>query len=130
MNDKLIEFLLMVTMILFIVVFVVVCGVTIFFYVSRNVTFKRKWCLPFGISWAVVFVILASAITVLRTRDLSSLWFSVILLPIAVLIAYLSAKSMKFCDRCGATVINRGWPFQRRGRFCPHCGAEFEQGSE
>lgn len=47
------------------------------------------------------------------------LFFVVAILAISV----LNIRMTRFCARCGATIVQRGWS---RFTYCPKCGAELE----
>ncbi len=48
-------------------------------------------------------------------------WILFFVVPAAALIGFLNIRLTKFCDSCGATLVNPAW--FRRMRFCPSCGA-------
>ncbi len=48
-----------------------------------------------------------------------------IFLPALALIAFINLKTVKFCDRCGATLYNSNWFVPMR--YCSRCGAELTQ---
>jgi len=92
------------------------------FHLWSNVVSKKRWYPRFVIFEGVLFVVIATATTVLHFR--SFWWLSVllVLVPALAVIAYLASTRSPFCGQCGTVVYNRRWFF--RERFCPSCGAE------
>jgi hypothetical protein len=84
---------------------------------------KRRWMPRYVILAGVLFVCFSTTLSVLQTRDWSSLSILWMVVPAVVVISYLNIKTIKFCDRCNATLsIGSNW-FTPKG-FCPKCGAK------
>ena len=72
----------------------------------------------------IFMVSLPTTIMVLQSKSLKALSVLVVLVPMVSLFIYLNIKSIKFCDRCGATCHEFSW--LSRMKFCSRCGAELE----
>ena len=93
-----------------------------FFYVGRNVAFKRKWFPRFIVLAGVLFVLFSTTLMVLSSRSLGTLGILVLVIPATALISYLNIKFTKFCDKCGVTIYAQNWFVPMR--LCSKCGAE------
>jgi hypothetical protein len=96
-------------------------GGFIAFYLSKDVSFKRRWFPRYVIGGGVLFVVFATTLTVLESRSASALGMLVVMVPMVVLITYLNLKFTKFCDTCGATLVDHNWFSPMK--FCSKCGA-------
>ena len=88
-----------------------------FFLLSKNARLKRKMWPPSVIGAGLLYI----AFVVATGEDVDLLYLTV---PAVALIALLNLRAVKFCDRCGTTVVNRN-PFARPV-FCSKCGARLE----
>jgi hypothetical protein len=93
-------------------------------FLSKDAAFKRWWFPRLMISGGFFMISLPTTIMVLQSKSLKALSVLVVLVPMVSLFIYLNIKSIKFCDRCGATCREVSW-FSRI-RFCSWCGAELE----
>ena len=89
-----------------------------FFDLNKNARLKRRFWPPFVIAVGILFVGFGLAMGI-PSR----------LLPIVVTavlgITLLNLRSVKFCDSCGATIMDQN-PFSR-ARYCSKCGAGLAQ---
>jgi hypothetical protein len=108
----------------FIGTWIVLGIIGVYFYLSKNVAFKRKWYPRFVILTGVLFVFFSTTIMAFSVRSLELLVVVIVMVPFTLLIAYLNIKMTKFCDECGATLLNQNWFVAMR--FCPKCGAELD----
>ena len=122
MQDATIELITNIVMVSLIGTWVII-GIAGFFlfHLWGNVASKRKWFPRFLILEGVLFVVIATATTVLHFRTIESLSVLLFLLPVLALIAYLGKSQSPFCHQCGAVIYDRHWP--SRARFCRACGA-------
>src|SRR2546421_10768874 len=89
-----------------------------FFFGSRNAKLKKQ-VFPWFV-WGVgaLFIIFLLLIT-------GQPFMLAFVVPAVVLISYLNIRMTRFCESCGATVINHAW--FRKARYCSHCGAPFDR---
>jgi len=96
-----------------------VFGITgvVFFLLGKNAQLKRKlW--PFYIIGIEVILV---ALVMLAHLPLTALF---VMIPVLVLAAYLNLTRTKFCDSCGATILNQN--FLTKTEFCTKCGERVE----
>jgi uncharacterized membrane protein YuzA (DUF378 family) len=91
-------------------------GVFVFF-LSDNVSFKRRWYRPYAILSSTLLVCVAIAMGFPR-RLLA------LLIPAVVVITALNIRSTRFCGQCGK--INGLSGFLLGPKFCAKCGAALE----
>jgi hypothetical protein len=108
----------------------IVLGIVSFvvFFLGKNTALKRKWFPRFMVLAGVLFVIFTTTFAVLGSKTWLSLGILVITVPAVALISYLNIKMTKFCDKCGATLINSNWFSPMR--FCSKCGAALDDKSK
>jgi hypothetical protein len=106
----------------------VVLGITgfIFFFLNRDAALKRKWFPRYITLAGVLFVLYVTAMTVAGSPSFPSLGVLVLVVPMVVLISYLNLKFTKFCNQCGATIIEQNWFSPTR--FCSKCGNKLDSG--
>jgi len=95
---------------------VLVIGSICFFFGSKNAKLKQRvlpWFIA-GVGTLFTFVVLFFS----GQPDIL-----LIVVPAVILIGYLNIRMTKFCESCGATVINQAW--FTKFRYCSHCAAEF-----
>jgi hypothetical protein len=95
-------------------------------YLNRDATVKRKWFPRYIMLTGVLFLLFLTAVSVAGSRSSGGLGILVIAVPMVVLISYLNLKFTKFCDKCGATIIDHN--IFSPTRFCSKCGAKLESG--
>jgi hypothetical protein len=103
--------------------FVLIAGLgSAFFLFARNARLKRRlwpWWLA---ATGLMFLVFAWYISQ------GTAWIYLILLPAVVFFSYVNLRRVRFCDRCGRTVMpTTGFA---AARFCSSCGAELKQGSD
>jgi hypothetical protein len=98
------------------------------FFLGKDTALKRKWFPRFTVLVGMLFVFFSTTIAVLGSETWLSLGIMVITVPAVSLISYLNIKMTKFCDRCGATLINSNWFSPMR--FCSKCGAALDNKPE
>jgi hypothetical protein len=72
----------------------------------------------------ILFVAFSTTMAVLGSRSWMSLGILAITVPAVTVISYMNIKLTKFCDKCGATLINSNWFSSMK--FCSKCGAELD----
>ena len=92
------------------------------FYLGKDVAFKRKWFPRYVILAGVLFVVFATSIMAFSANSLEILGMLAFIILITSIISYLNIKMTRFCDKCGATLVNQNWFVAMK--FCPKCGAE------
>ena len=88
-----------------------------FFLGSRHAKLKKRvfpWFVAGGGALFALFVLLLSG-----QPDML-----LIVVPAVVLISYQNIRMTKFCESCGATIINHSW-FTKM-RYCSRCGAALD----
>ncbi len=98
----------------------------IVFFLKRDAALKRKWFPRYIVLVGVLLVLFSSAMTVAGSHSFASLWMVVLVVPVVALISYLNVKFTKFCDKCGATIVDHNWFSPTR--FCSKCGAKLDSG--
>jgi hypothetical protein len=94
------------------------------FVLGRDTALKRKWFPRFIILVGMLFVIFSTSLAVLGSETWVALGILLLTVPAVALISYLNIKMTKFCDQCGATLINSNWFSPMR--FCSKCGAALD----
>lgn len=104
----------------------IVLGIVSFvlFFVGKNTALKRRWWPRFILLVGVLFIVFSTLLAVIGSKTWWSLGVLFITVPAVTLISYLNLKMTKFCDKCGATLINSNWLSALR--FCSKCGAELD----
>jgi hypothetical protein len=101
---------------LFLAVWLALLGFVALFYLKASLAARRRWH-PFVIvGSALVFL---SFVTVILPAS-----SFVIIVPAVALISFLNYKMTRFCNACGATVVQR--PPWRPLSACPKCGGRVE----
>ena len=108
----------------------IVLGIVSFvvFFLGKDTALKRKWFPRFIVLAGVLFVIFSTTIMVLGSQSWWSLGILLVVVPAVAVISYLNIKMTKFCDKCGATLINSNWFSPMR--FCSKCGAVLDDKPE
>ena len=94
------------------------------FYLGKNAAFKRRWFPRFSIFAGGLFLAFVTAFIGVGPGAKGGLLVLTLMVPMLVLITFLNIKMTKFCDKCGATLINSNWFVPMR--FCSKCGAALE----
>ena len=125
MNDETIKLLGSILIACFVGTWIVLGIIAMFvFALGKNAPLKKKWFPRFIILVGILFVSFTGTMMVIQSRSFGSLPFVAVMIPFVALISYLNLRCTKFCDNCGATIIDHN-PFSRM-RFCLKCGAEFD----
>jgi hypothetical protein len=99
------------------------------FFRKLSVADRRKWHPRLSISAGILFVVFVLGMAFLtdtqwRTPGLAISFFALLVASVS-LIAWLNIRFTKFCDSCGAMLVNTNW-FQKF-EFCQKCGTRFNQ---
>lgn len=104
---------------------VLLIGSFLLFFRGRDAAFKRKWFPRFNVLVGSQFVFFATTLPVLSSRWARGLASLIVVVPMIILISHINFRFTKFCNICGATIYNLGWPSP--ARFCPKCGAGLDE---
>ena len=105
---------------IFFVIFGVLGGTAaIFFHFSKNAQLKRRLWPPYIIGIGLLFLGVVSLMSRRAAGD-----FSLVAIPMVVVITLLNLRAVRFCDACGKTIYNAG--IFSRAEFCPNCGAKLK----
>ncbi len=99
---------------------VLAVGNAAFFLGSKNAKLKKRlfpWAMAF---FAAVFALFLLLVNAGQPEFL-------VALPVLMLIVWINVRATKFCESCGATVVNYLWFMKMR--YCPRCGADLQSGN-
>jgi hypothetical protein len=97
----------------------VVVPAALFFQFSKNAALKRQLWPPVMVAIGVGFLLFFGL-----SGGASDPAFFALATAMVVLIVAINIRAMKFCGKCGATVMNQN-PFSKP-KFCSKCGAELQ----
>jgi hypothetical protein len=90
-------------------------GTWLFYMRNRDAALKRR---VLRVQMPLVAIAFLAIVVVMLWPHLEVL---VIMVPAVALITWLNLRNTKFCDACGATLINQNW--LSGPRHCSRCGA-------
>jgi hypothetical protein len=85
------------------------------FFLGKNTAFKKKYFPWYVISIGVLF----GLSMIVTGMDFIGL---IIFIPAIAFITYINLRTIKFCDSCGKTIVNRAW--FSKVNYCSNCGAK------
>jgi hypothetical protein len=101
---------------LFLAVWLALLGFVALFYLKASLPARRRWHPFVVVGGALVFL---GFVTVILPAS-----SFVIIVPAVALISFVNYKMTKFCNACGATVVQR--PPWRSLSACPKCGGRVD----
>ncbi len=101
---------------LFFIVWTVLLGLVTLFYLKASLATKRRFHPYVVVTGALVFL---GFVTVILPAS-----SFVVIVPVVALVSFFNYKMTRFCDACGATVVQRP-PWRSLGA-CPKCGGRVD----
>lgn len=95
------------------------------FYRGKDAAFKRRWWPYYAALAGAFFLAYLMVCMVLERKGMFPRAMLIAVVPLIISITRLNIKQTKFCENCGAMLINGG-AMGSPMKYCPRCGTPLD----